>query len=203
MGRRRWFQFSLRTAFVVVTIGCVWLASIAQQAGKEREALAAIHRADGDVVYEPTFFSQVGLGRGRPSAVSFPFSNVEEIGFDKLPWLRTLRRLDLKGTNTRDKHLRHLAAMTHLEAIDVSRTLVSRRGLEQLERALPNAAIASDYWCGVIVDVTIVERPTTVESNDVIPNLIAWEPKAYKKEEAKEEAALLNSLGPSLEECNE
>ena len=40
--RRRWFQFSLRTLLVLVTVLCVWLAMTAERARKQRKAVAAI-----------------------------------------------------------------------------------------------------------------------------------------------------------------
>jgi len=50
--RRRWFQFSLRTLFVLVTVLCVWLAVTANRARNQREAVAAIEELGGSVRYE-------------------------------------------------------------------------------------------------------------------------------------------------------
>ena len=50
--RRRWFQFSLRTLFVLLTVLCVWLAVTVNRARKQREAVAAIEAVGGMVLYE-------------------------------------------------------------------------------------------------------------------------------------------------------
>ncbi len=36
--RRRWFRFSLRTFFVLLTILCVWLGVVSKSAHQQREA---------------------------------------------------------------------------------------------------------------------------------------------------------------------
>ena len=50
--RRRWFQFSLRTLFVLLTVLCVWLAVTVERVRKQREAVAAIEAVGGSVFYE-------------------------------------------------------------------------------------------------------------------------------------------------------
>src|SRR5208282_2405442 len=50
----RWFQFSLRTLLVFVTlcaIPCSWLAIVVQQAKRERAAVATIEKLGGRVVW--------------------------------------------------------------------------------------------------------------------------------------------------------
>ena len=50
--RRRWFQYSLRTLFVLVTVLCVWLAVTVERVRKQREAVEAIEALGGQVYYE-------------------------------------------------------------------------------------------------------------------------------------------------------
>ena len=50
--RRRWFQFSLRTLMVLVTVLCVWLGLVSERARKQREAVAAIEALGGWVWYD-------------------------------------------------------------------------------------------------------------------------------------------------------
>ena len=40
--RRRWFQYSLRTLFVLVTVLCVWLGVTVERARKQREAVVVL-----------------------------------------------------------------------------------------------------------------------------------------------------------------
>ena len=47
--RRRWFQYSLRTLLVLVTVLCVWLGVTVNRARKQREAVAAIQELGGTV----------------------------------------------------------------------------------------------------------------------------------------------------------
>lgn len=56
--RRRWLQFSLRTAFVLLTIGCIWLGILAERARQQREAVEAIEALGGSVTYD---FQIVGV----------------------------------------------------------------------------------------------------------------------------------------------
>jgi Leucine-rich repeat (LRR) protein len=53
--KRRWFQFSLRTLMIltlIVAIPCAWLGRKIEQKRREREAVAAIMKAGGIVVYD-------------------------------------------------------------------------------------------------------------------------------------------------------
>jgi len=60
--RRRWFQFSLRTLLVLLTVLCVWLGVTVNRARKQREAVAAIEALGGYVRYE----YQYGSGQEPP-----------------------------------------------------------------------------------------------------------------------------------------
>ena len=50
--RRRWFRFSLRLLFVVMTVLCIWLGIQVNAARRQKEAVAAILRAGGEVNYD-------------------------------------------------------------------------------------------------------------------------------------------------------
>ena len=43
--RRRWFQFSLGSLFVLLTVLCVWLGVTVERARKQRESVEAIEKA--------------------------------------------------------------------------------------------------------------------------------------------------------------
>ena len=49
--QRRWAQFSLGSLFLAVTVLSVWLGVVANQARRQREAVAAIEAHGGKVFY--------------------------------------------------------------------------------------------------------------------------------------------------------
>jgi hypothetical protein len=49
---RRYLTFSLRTLFVLLTIGCIWLGILAERAREQREAVKAIEALGGHVIYD-------------------------------------------------------------------------------------------------------------------------------------------------------
>jgi hypothetical protein len=53
--RLRWFQYSLRTLLVFVTlcaIACSWLAVKIKQARQQREVVAEVEKSDGWIYYD-------------------------------------------------------------------------------------------------------------------------------------------------------
>jgi hypothetical protein len=71
--RRRWFTFSLRTLFVVVTVLCVWLG-LEFRFVRERQAWVQVNKA----MIRPAEPTRVGSGVGmyissRPTISYFPF----------------------------------------------------------------------------------------------------------------------------------
>ena len=78
MSARRYLTFSLRTLFVLLTIGCVWLGILAEQARHQREAVEAIEALGGMVTYN---WEQDPYGRPDPTSLEEPRGPV---------WLRQL-----------------------------------------------------------------------------------------------------------------
>src|SRR5690349_19710848 len=69
--KRRWSRFSLRTAFVLVTIACIsfgWLGYKVREKKREREAVAALTNAGGKVLYD----YQIALDDDRMRSVTPP-----------------------------------------------------------------------------------------------------------------------------------
>jgi hypothetical protein len=48
---RRWFQFSLRTFFVVVAVACLWLGYYARQAALRGQAVGALLNRGAQIIY--------------------------------------------------------------------------------------------------------------------------------------------------------
>lgn len=66
--------------------------------------------------------------------------------FQKLSALQYLRELDLSGcSEISDNAVKPLGSLTQLVQLDIRYTAISEKGVEKLERALPNTMILSDY----------------------------------------------------------
>ncbi len=139
--KRRWFQFSLRTLLVFVTlcaILCSWVGEGIRQAEREKTAERAISPLGAHVQFnlgELDFFD---------CAVSAEFSNPEKIGDKELEYVkefRWLRHLDLANTKVTDKGLEFLAGLKHLEDLSLEGANVTEDGVTRLRRALPNCKI--------------------------------------------------------------
>ena len=156
--RRRWYQFSLRTLLIVVTLagcGLGWLGPKAYQARRQQAVVAAIRQLGGKVAYDYEFNSK---GEPSPNSESFRsawlhalvgddcFGNVCEVSFEDmgnkpltdadlklLGGLTHLRTISLSGTEITDAGLEHLKGLTQLTQLDIDGTLVTDVGLQQLQ----------------------------------------------------------------------
>ena len=102
--KRRWFRFSLRTLFVVVTVACCWLGYYVNWAHQRRHGREWLEEHD---------WMQRGIGN-----ISIPY--VREAKPD-LPWpLRMLGEgplifyLIAEGTEGREEYLQRVAEMSRL-----------------------------------------------------------------------------------------
>jgi hypothetical protein len=70
--KRRWFRFSLRTMFVLVTVFCVWLGYELNQIHSRKSLIAKIRAAGGKVsYYDRQSWRSRYLGDGEPVAIYF------------------------------------------------------------------------------------------------------------------------------------
>ena len=154
--KRRWFQYSVRTLLVVVTLCavlCSWLAVKMRNAERQREAVAAIHKMGGIVIYD---WQVDALGRQLPNAKPFGpawlrsllgddfFASVAELRVhskeftdallqDLIPQAK-FRRVSIDDTNVTDGGLEHLKKLTHLTFLSLGGTQVTDAGLAKLDR---------------------------------------------------------------------
>jgi len=160
--RRRWYQYSLRTLLIVVTLaGCGfgWLGVKMREAREQRAAVDAIKKLGGYVVYDYESDSRgVRVPNATPPGPAWLrsilgddcFRTVTEVNLNTDPAdadLECLRgftsrvALGLGGERVTDAALEHLKGMTRLEMLELDSTLVTDAGAAKLQMALPNCEI--------------------------------------------------------------
>jgi len=129
--RRRWYQYSLRTLLIVVTLaGCGfgWLGWKVREARQQQSAVAVIEKLGGRVIYDYGFDSQ---GNELPTATP-----------PGPAWLRSLVGDDcfrcvccvyLDITPGKSADLQYLKCFTHLNNLEISDTQAADGGLEYLK----------------------------------------------------------------------
>lgn len=146
--KRRWFQFSLRTLLILVTvfaIACSWYAVEMQKAAKRRTAIKEIKRLGGDVRYydasnpntlgdQPKWHSLLRKLHGdehlgNPVAVSLEGTQITDAGLDRLEGFRSLERLSLHGTQITDAGLVHIQTLDNLDFLNLGNTDITDAGL--------------------------------------------------------------------------
>ena len=154
----RWFQFSLRTLLVVVTlcaIPCSWLAVKLRQARRERAAATAIEKLGGQVewskpsgpawlrsfVGDDSFKTVKGVdvwgseeappGMGLAKGTR---SEDTDAALQNLTVMNQLQRLYLNGSHITDAGLGNLKESNQLQSLDLHEAKVTDAGLENLKQ---------------------------------------------------------------------
>lgn len=153
--QRRWFQFSLRTVLVVVTLLCIgpggYVAYEQRKARKQKAAVEAIEKLGGEVRYDRTTPVRSGMLRqilgdesfGNVTEVLLANSQVTDVGLEHLAELTDLEILGLTDTQVTDGGLAHLAGLKNLDHLWLYDTQVTDAGIAELQKALPGCKI---YW---------------------------------------------------------
>jgi Leucine-rich repeat (LRR) protein len=144
--KRRWFQFSLRTMMVVVTLLCIWLGITANRANRQRRAVETITKAGGEVLYDyqtvtgarppgpewlrtllgENFFSEVAaVGLNQSHDPGEGLANVREMAH--LQWLV------VGGKGVTDARLVNIKPLIKLKYLDLSTAKVTDVGFINLE----------------------------------------------------------------------
>jgi hypothetical protein len=153
----RWFQYSLRSLFLLVflvSIGMSWVAVKIERARRQKEAVEEIKKAGGHVSYDYQFDkSGDWLPEARPPGPAwlrnllgedffatvvmvglFPLnSRVTDAGLEHLKGLTQLEWLDLMDTPVTDAGLEHLKGLTQLQELYLGGTKVTDAGLDYLK----------------------------------------------------------------------
>jgi hypothetical protein len=151
--KRRWFQFSLRTLMIGVTIAalaCGWLVSKIERKRQEREAAEAIVKLGGFAFYDCEWTTQGLNFSNRPRGPAWLrkllgenfFSEFELVSLDKvqeaeaalgnLRGLTHVKFLTLSRINFTDADLEKLDELRDLQSLDLSETKVTDTGLVNL-----------------------------------------------------------------------
>ena len=151
--RLRWFQFTLRSLFLVTFLACIgmsWIGVKIQKARRQKETVEEIKKLGGRVWYD----YQLGVSpiqRAQPSGSQWLrkllgddfFTNVVEVqlndtqvtdaGLKHLKGLTQLQALLLNHTQVTDAGLEHLKRLTQLQGLSLNSTHVTDAGLENLK----------------------------------------------------------------------
>ena len=152
------FQFSLRSLLVLTVAAAIpfsWLAVEMKRAREQREAVAAIVRLGGGVLYDYNIVGDFMLQPLKKSPSPACLHNlvgddflgsvvtvvlwghqVADAELAHLKVFRNLRFLSLSGTRVSDGGLEHLKSLTQLQWLSLDRTQVTDVGLKHLA-ALP------------------------------------------------------------------
>ena len=145
--RRRWFQYSLRTLLIVMTVCAALFAWWSHKARQQREAVAAIKAAGGEVQYDfkrnhlkqprywPTWLVNV-LGVDYFASVQWVYltnTQVTDAGLEHLKGLTAIQLLALKNTQVTDAGLEHIKSLTAMQTLGLSGTQVTDAGLEHIK----------------------------------------------------------------------
>jgi Leucine-rich repeat (LRR) protein len=123
----RWYQYSLRSLFVLMTLvacACSWYAYEMNEAAKRRAAIEKIIEAGGKVLY----YDASNPNSGEPPAWYAWLRKLHgdehlgnAIAVGEGPWTK-LERLHLDRTQITDAGLVHLRGLTKLEVLNLSRS---------------------------------------------------------------------------------
>jgi Leucine-rich repeat (LRR) protein len=151
----RWYQYSLRSLFILtflVAIASSWLAVKMGQARRQKEAVEALLKLGGTVNYDYEISSEGYLINGAKlpgpawlrkiigddfyinvNGANFTLMKVTDVDLEYLEAWKQLRNLQLGRTQITDAGLEHLNGLIKLQRLDLSGTQITDAGLEHLK----------------------------------------------------------------------
>ena len=149
----RWFQFSLKTLLVIITLLCLgpggYVAYEQNKVRRQREAVEAIGKLGGIVVYDHSAPARSATMRqilgdesfGNVAWVRFDNSRVTDADLVHLTGMVKLERLYLDSPQVTDAGLAKLTGLKSLEYLILDNTQTTSAGVAKLGKALPNCVI--------------------------------------------------------------
>ncbi len=152
--KRRWYQFSLWTLLVVVTLAGLWCSLIAVEAHHDRRRQKVLDdlqrlgvrflRAHSDLILQsPRDFGDKHMGLlgewddlskwNTSWGLRLNDTEVTDAGLIHLKGRSRLNMLDLTRTHISDAGLKHLTGLAGLEILSLQETQVTDSGLEHLK----------------------------------------------------------------------
>jgi hypothetical protein len=144
MPKRSWFQFSLKTVMVGMTMLCIgpggYVAYQQSKARSQKAAVEAIEKLDGIVEYGEKVPVRTAMLRqvlgdesfGNVYGVTFGSKYVTDEGLIPIAKLTRIKRLILNDTRVTDAGLVHLVGLKGLTVLNLENTQVTNTGLEQI-----------------------------------------------------------------------
>ena len=135
--RLRWFQFSLRSLFILMLLACVGMSCVSvmrQQARKQKESVGEIEELGGRVLYcQQNLLGMDCFRIVTVVGVTLDGTRVTDAGLEHLKGLNHLEDLSLDKTRVGDAGLECLKGLKHLRDLRLDETQVSDAGLEHLK----------------------------------------------------------------------
>jgi hypothetical protein len=130
--RRKWFQFRLRTLLIIVLVLSLplsWLAVRMQKARQQREAMDLLESKGCFMLYP---FGWWVDGISVPDGVLGANSRVTDADLRHLQALSDVEAINLNNTGITDDGLRHLGSLTQLRSLSLESTAITDNGLTHL-----------------------------------------------------------------------
>jgi hypothetical protein len=147
-------RFSLRTLFIVFTVGCIWLGIVTKGARDQRAAVGRVLQLGGSVVFDyeiddsgrrvkdaqsPGWLwlrQQIGDEYFRRVVqVRLDRTSVSDDDLRKIGKLSDTKLLSLNWTPIGDSGMSHLRSLQQLEYLGLAETRITDEGLRYIERA--------------------------------------------------------------------
>jgi hypothetical protein len=127
----RWYQFSLRTLLIVVTlfaVACSWFAVKMNQARKQKKAVDAIRKVGGAIFYDYWTEGQARL-ETHPEPLE-PHWLQQLIGED---FFHNVTYVHLGGEKVSDQNLEHLKVLDQVEDLILDDSHITDAGLDDIK----------------------------------------------------------------------